>query len=422
MLILQSLYLQTSALVIVTGYANLILVPIAEVFGRRFVLILSSVINLGGSLWHGAAQSYGSFMGARIFISLGMSINESLMPMVIGDIFFLHERGRYVGIYFFALFNSMCLGPLIAGACEQHFGTWRTFYWIISSLNGVSALTIIFLHPETKYTRDLTSPTPRGLFTRQEQKIDDADKSTDVEQVESVPEKTVTNTGNSIESGVDLYLGHGRPSRSQFRPIQAKDEDALSKVSRHVVTPFRLLGFPIVLFGAWMLAAPAAGLLAVNYVQSAALMAPPYNFDNSQVGLSNLALVCGGSLGVLTAGPISDWVVMYLTRRNGDIREPEMRLVSMIPFIVLSVIAFVVVGLGFDRHWPWEAVITIGFGGIGLMMVSVSTIGITVICCTSVPGLLEDMYINCVSMPSIATNPWLDRSWSSPPLLKTHWE
>lgn len=363
---------------------NLMLVPIAEVYGRRFILIISSLTCLGGTLWQGAAQSYGSFMGARIFIAMGMSIGDSLMPMVIGDIFFLHERGRYVGIYFFALFNSMCLGPLIAGACEQHFGTWRIFYWIISGVSGVSCLAIIFLHPETKYARDSTLITSGGSMILQKQKMGGLDELADVEQIESIPENLTEaddSAGGSSESlsAIDPHLGRGRPSRHQFRLIQAKDKKALSQVSRHVFTPFQLLSFPIVLFGAWMLAGHAWGLLLVNYVQSITLTAPPYEFSSSQVGLSNLALACGGSLGVLTAGPMSDWVAMYRTRRNGGVREPEMRLIAMIPFIAVSIIAFVFVGVGFDHHWPWEAVIVVGFGSIGLMMVSMSTIGITVI-------------------------------------------
>lgn len=350
------------------------------------MLILSSLISLGASFWHGAAQSYGSFMGAQILIAVGMSIGESLMPMVIGDVFFLHERGRYVGIYFFALFNSMCLGPLIAGACAERFSTWRNFYWIIGSLSAVGSLAIIFLHPETKYIREQTATTTTSI-TDTSPPSPPIEKTGSAEQLESSQETSseakadgASNDNDNSMVMMDQYLGRGRPSRSQFRLIQATDRDALSKISRHVVTPFRLLGFPIVLFGAWMLAGPAAGLLAVNYTQAVVLMAPPYNFNSSQVGLSNLALVCGGSLGVLTAGPLSDWVAMYLTRRNRGIREPEMRLVSMVPFIILSAVALVVVGLGYDRLWPWQAIIIVGFGGIGLMTVSVSTIGITVLC------------------------------------------
>lgn len=368
---------QTSVLVIVTGYTNLILVPVAEVFGRRFVLILSILTSLGATIWQGAAQSYGSFMGARVLIAMGMSVGESLMPMVVSDIFFLHERGRYVGIYFFTLFNSMCLGPLIAGACYERFMTYRTFYWITSSLSGAAALAIIFLHPETKYTREETTTTTTNMSSPPSPPNE---KNISAEHVEK-SSQDASSTGAGAEEDaipVDQHLGRGRPSKWQFRLIQSMDRDALSKISRHIVTPFRLLGFPIVLWGGWMLAGPAAGLLAINYTQAEVLMAPPYNFNSGQVGLSNLALVCGGSLGVLTAGPLSDWVAMVLTKRNRGIREPEMRLVSLIPFILVAIVALVVVGLGYDRTWPWEVVIVVGFGGIGLMMVSISTIGITV--------------------------------------------
>jgi MFS family permease len=352
----------------VTGYANFILVPLAEVYGRRFVLILCSLITLGASIWHGAAQSYGSFMGARIFIGIGMSIGESLMPMVIGDVFFLHERGRFIGIYFFCLFNGMFLGPLIAGAAEQHFSTWRDFYWIISALEAVSCILIIFFHPETKYLRDVPDSiqmAAQGLGTEKSRIV----------LIES-SSKLAEGAEPTIDT--DQNLGCGKPTKRQFRLIQPVDKDAVSKISRHIITPFKLLAFPIVIFGSWMLSFSAAGLLTLNYIQSAALTAAPYNFNNAQVGLTNLALCCGGTLGMFTAGPLSDWVAMYLTKKNRGIREPEMRLISMVPFIITSAIALTVVGVGFDHKWPWEAVIIIGFGGVGLMTVSVSTIGITV--------------------------------------------
>lgn len=35
-------------------------------------------------------------------------------------------------------------------------------------------------------------------------------------------------------------------------------------------------------------------------------------------------------IGLVTAGPLSDWIAMRLTLRNGGIREPEMRLPTMV--------------------------------------------------------------------------------------------
>jgi hypothetical protein len=38
-------------------------------------------------------------MGARVLAGLGAAANESIMTMVVADIFFLHERGAFVGLY-----------------------------------------------------------------------------------------------------------------------------------------------------------------------------------------------------------------------------------------------------------------------------------------------------------------------------------
>ena len=338
-------------------------------------------------------------MGARVLVAVGMSIGESLMPMVISDVFFLQERGRFVGIYFFCLFNGMFLGPLIAGSCYQRFLTWRTFYWIISAFAGVSCLIIIFLHPETKYKRDAASNVTDSTQNRGSEKV-----------TLVLIEHPATSTVQPEETiDIDQSLGRGKPTKSQFRVIQPGDMDALSKLSLHVITPFQLLGFPIVLFGSWMLAFSASGLLTLNYIQSAALTAAPYNFNNAQVGDTNLALLCGGTLGMFTAGPLSDWVAMYLTKKNRGIREPEMRLFAMIPFVIISAISLIVVGVGFDRKWPWEAVIIVGFGGVGLMTVSVSTIGITV--SSNVLNLCRDEMLTQRSTQSIATSLSQDKSW-----------
>ncbi|KAJ2893261.1 serine/threonine kinase 16 [Zalerion maritima] len=368
----------TSNLVLVTGYTNFILVPLAEVFGRRFVLLACSLITLGASIWHGAAQSYSSFMGARIMIAVGMSISESLMPMVISDVFFLHERGRFVGIYFFFLFNAMFLGPLIAGSCEKHFGDWRTFYWIASSFCAASTVAAFFLHPETKYKRELPEEVAHPVVTTV------VGEKVDIEQFENPGNNGGGSGGGGGSSSSDQQridrdpaLGNGKPSKQQFKLIQGMDKDALKKVSRHVVTPIHLLIFPIVVFGSWVFTSAANGLLLINYTQSGALSASPYNFDSGQIGLSNLALACGGTIGVFTAGPLSDWIAMYLTRRNHGIREPEMRLPTLVPFILLSALGIIITGLGFEYGWPWEAVIVVGFGNIGLMTVALSTVGIT---------------------------------------------
>lgn len=74
-------------------------VPISTSFGRRPVFLLSQLINFGTSIWHAKARSYGSFMGACIVNGIGAGPAETIMPEVIADIFFLHDRGKWNTLY-----------------------------------------------------------------------------------------------------------------------------------------------------------------------------------------------------------------------------------------------------------------------------------------------------------------------------------
>jgi MFS family permease len=84
---------------ITLGYANFIIIPCNEIFGRRNTLLVCALINIGASIWQSTATSYGSFLGARVLSGIGAAANESIMNVVVADMYFLHERARYVGIY-----------------------------------------------------------------------------------------------------------------------------------------------------------------------------------------------------------------------------------------------------------------------------------------------------------------------------------
>lgn len=85
-------------------------------------------------------------------------------------------------------------------------------------------------------------------------------------------------------------------------------------------------------------------LLCVNLTQSQALAAPPYNFSPANVGFANFALAVGAVIGLAIAGPFSDWIATKATKRDGGIREPEVRLPAVIPFIIVAVIGMTVSG------------------------------------------------------------------------------
>lgn len=190
---------------------------------------------------------------------------------------------------------------------------------------------MIALLPESRRPREMQCP-QAGLV---------ATPAATAKETEKVSGLHLETTGGEVVL-VDQHLGKGHPNRSQFNPIQPLDHQAAREVLRHIFTPVQIFFFPIVFWAAMSMGAAANALLAVNLIQSQALSAPPYNFSPGAVGFANFALVGGGMIGLLIAGPWSDWVTMRATRKNNNIREPEMRLVALYPFIAAALVGLTV--------------------------------------------------------------------------------
>jgi len=77
-----------------------------------------------------------------------------------------------------------------------------------------------------------------------------------------------------------------------------------------------------------------------------AFAAPPNGFTPLTIGVFSFAILVGAIIDLVTAGPLSDWISMKLTRRNNGIREPEMRLPTMIPYFIFMLIGNFVTAFG----------------------------------------------------------------------------
>ena len=87
------------AAAITLGYANFLIVPAANVWGRRPVILVCALVCVLANVWQALVTSYGSFIAARVISGLGAAANESIMPMVVADMLFVHQRGRSMALY-----------------------------------------------------------------------------------------------------------------------------------------------------------------------------------------------------------------------------------------------------------------------------------------------------------------------------------
>jgi len=350
--------------VITLGYANFIIVPFSNVFGRRAACLITAAIIIGSNIWQALAKDTGSFFGARALNGVGGAVNESIMVQVITDVFYLHERGRFMALYFAAYFIGVFLGPIIAGNMAQYVG-WRSFFWLCTGVSVLNFVCILFLFPETKFHRAGATAldTAQKALPIQDEKLHN-----------QYNEETSSNNLSTENLGVNL--GRGKPSKRQWKLIQRPFPGAVASLAKDIVTPIYILVFPIVFWAVIVTGNAANTVLVVNLTQSPVFFAPPYLFSPSQVGFVNFALVAGGLFGMVTAGPFSDWIAKRLTSRNGDLREPEMRLWAIIPYFFVMVLGCIVIGLGYRYQWPWEAIVIFGYTCVGIQVVALPTIAV----------------------------------------------
>lgn len=76
------------------GLSAIIWVPLANTFGRRPILIIAMLIGALASVWCGLATSFDSLLAARAIQGFAFGPADTLAASVIGEIFFVHERGR----------------------------------------------------------------------------------------------------------------------------------------------------------------------------------------------------------------------------------------------------------------------------------------------------------------------------------------
>lgn len=84
------------------GIGNLIAMPLCVAIGRRPVFLGTLVMCIASAIWCANAKSLTSHIAGRNVFSLAAGQSEALAPMIVQEIFFLHERGRalawFVGI------------------------------------------------------------------------------------------------------------------------------------------------------------------------------------------------------------------------------------------------------------------------------------------------------------------------------------
>ncbi|KAF2688095.1 MFS general substrate transporter [Lentithecium fluviatile CBS 122367] len=328
--------------ILMLGASNIWWVPLANTFGRRPIILISHLLLIFSSMWAGLATSFNGLLVARLFMGIGGGPADAVSPDVVGEIFFVHQRGRAMAIYTVFLSLGSLVGAIAGGYIVADMGLpW--LHWMNVLLSAISFMLCLLFQAETLYDRP-------QMTTHIFEEMDKAG----VETKEAIAVDSATSASYPPYSYLQsLRLWKYRPG-----------------VSHKFLGPYKAMRLP----GVWLVAAWYAGLVGlivtVSTVAPQIVAAPPYLWGKN-VGLVNVGGIIGTFLGCAYTYIVADWTTKRFARKDTHgFAEPEARLVTALPALSIATAGSLIFGFVGQNPSPtgWVGLqFGIGMVSFGLM-------------------------------------------------------
>ncbi|KAK4869658.1 hypothetical protein LT330_006040 [Penicillium expansum] len=265
------------------GFGPLVVVPFANAYGRRPVYLIGNLLAAIASITAGYCDTWAGIMITRAFNGFGSGAVISMGAATICDLYFVHQRGVYIGIYTLALTSGAHVAPLLGGFIGQSLG-WRACFYIPGYIQLGTFVLTLFCLPETLYSKKTPS--------------------------ESTPYLEQTYMQNIMF--LRSKIPGGRPKIQDF------------------TRPFKMLRFVAILIPATLYMACFGYGTVLFALTGASLFTKLYGFTTAETGLIlSIPLLIGGGIGELSAGWVTDWLSNRHAQRHNGERLPEARLTAI---------------------------------------------------------------------------------------------
>lgn len=365
----------TSVSFLLFGWLNVLFQPLSMSYGRRFlVLMVSFGCGVGAVMWNAYTYTNGSYYGARALQGILGAPVESLIELLVADVFFEHERAFWMSLYGFALNGGTFFGPLAAAWVAQNMSLQWVFYFV-AIFSGAAGVFLFFFFEESGYVRKL--PVLSGA-TPQKEPADLPNISQVMEQEKTVRpppnqyEEESPTYDKEVESQSDVYKR--KPYWQKIKLFsRLRKFPTLWQFLRPLVVLYKL---PHIQWAGWMVASSLCGFQVLTGTISTTFSEPPYNFSEGMVGLTYIGGAVGIIIGCLVAGPLNDWLCLYIAGKRGGVHEAEDRIYGVLPLIVMFPAAYILYGVGAAKGIHWIGPV-FGLGMLGFCMALSSVVPYT---------------------------------------------
>ncbi|CAK7200462.1 hypothetical protein SEUCBS139899_003157 [Sporothrix eucalyptigena] len=262
----------TSLVIAILGGAPLFWRPVAHVYGRRPVFLISLICSLICNVGCGLCHSYGTMGLCRALTAFFISPAASIGSGVVSEMFFKKQRARCMGAWTTMVTLGVPIAPFLFGFAVVRVG-YRWIYWTLAITNGVQFILYFFLGSETRYIdHTVGQEAPRSYFGR---------------------------------------LLH-------FRRIDPTPLRAYDFIQPLVLGRFACIAIPAAAYA--MIFLWGSVMITIEIPQ---LYPEQFGFNSQQIGYQFAAVIIGTVLGEQVGGLLSDKWMWAGRKRSGGHKDPE---------------------------------------------------------------------------------------------------
>ncbi|KAM7211545.1 putative transporter mfs2 [Rhypophila decipiens] len=318
------------------GFGGVVAVLLVAYFGRLPVSFWFILLSAATAAWCAAANTFESFMAARILNGFFSTIMQVVGLIFINDIFFFHEKARKINVWAGFFVMSPYVGPLFSSfiVTTQH---WSAAFWLYFAMVASALLLIIAFLPETYYDRTIpASEQPKG---------------------------------SHISDLIGISQWKSRHQRNTFGQAIWRTVSVVMKPTVLLACLFYVLTF------AWA--------VGINTTLAILMSGPPYEFGAKQTGFFYFTPVVAVTIAEIVGHYLYDFIAKQYIRSHKGHFEPEVRLRATFFAMPFVIVGLVLIGQGFANTWHYMGLSVVwGMYVFGMM---ITTVALSSYCLDSYP-------------------------------------
>ncbi len=286
------------------------------------------VILLAATIAAALQDSYDGHLAARVVQGLATGTSESLLPLMLTEVTFLHERARIFGLYWMVQ-NALSSTINLTSSYLNHDLGWRWYYWVFVITVGLGIVFAYLLAFETQFSRPVESLDGQIVITDEfgvTRVIPDFEAQ---EYIANMEKSGLAPPGAAHAAARKTYA-------QRIRPWSTPHPQPGRVMALSWLYMAQSLSSPGILY-AVLTSAIALGCGVGMSLTYNAVLVQNYGWLQQDVGLINVGGVIGAVLGMLYCTFLGGPFVMWAARRNKGVHMPEHHLLTMVPPAVIGV-------------------------------------------------------------------------------------